>query len=114
MSAAPFPVLSDEGGPMRNHLCRGVFLAGLLFAAALAGCKDGPATEGGGKGGGQVFFCLWNVENFFDDVDDGRKGPGDKEYDPWLANHPEMLKLKLDKLTEALLKMNDGKGPDII
>jgi hypothetical protein len=25
-------------------------------------------------------FCLWNVENLFDDQNDGRKGQGDKEY----------------------------------
>ena len=59
-------------------------------------------------------FCFWNVENLFDDRDDGRTGPGDKEYDDWFADDPEVLKLKLDHLTEALLRLNDGNGPDIL
>ncbi len=59
-------------------------------------------------------FCFWNVENLFDDQDDGRRNFGDKTYVGWLANDRSMLKLKLDKLTEALLKMNGGKGPDMI
>jgi hypothetical protein len=63
---------------------------------------------------GTHLFCFWNVENFFDDQDDGRKGPGDKEFDPWMARNPEALRLKLDKLTGALLRMNGGKGPDML
>jgi len=105
---------------MRNHLGR-TFAAGLasvflLLVVAMTGCQPafpGPDEEGG-KGGHSVFFCFWNAENFFDDENNNRKGPGDKEYDPWYANHPDILKLKLAKLTEALLKMNKGNGPDII
>jgi endonuclease/exonuclease/phosphatase family metal-dependent hydrolase len=59
-------------------------------------------------------FCFWNVENFFDDRDDHRKGFGDKDYDSWFANNPDILKLKLSNLSKALVQMNDGKGPDII
>ncbi len=59
-------------------------------------------------------FCLWNVENFFDDQDDHRTGPGDKDYDGLYAHQPELLRQKLAKLTEALLSMNNGKGPDIL
>lgn len=107
---------------MRNQLCRtlAASLAGFaLLLAALSGCgKPGDflndENEAGGKGGRAIFFCFWNAENFFDDVDNNRKGPGDKEYDPWFAKHPDMLKLKLEKMTEALLKMNHGNGPDII
>jgi endonuclease/exonuclease/phosphatase family metal-dependent hydrolase len=62
----------------------------------------------------EFFFCFWNVENFFDDRDDGRTGPGDREYDKWFAEHPEMLQQKLEHLTKALLALNDGKGPDIL
>jgi endonuclease/exonuclease/phosphatase family metal-dependent hydrolase len=54
------------------------------------------------------------VENFFDDQHDNRTGAGDKEYDRWFADNPDILKLKLSKLTEALLKLNHGKGPDIL
>jgi endonuclease/exonuclease/phosphatase family metal-dependent hydrolase len=54
------------------------------------------------------------VENFFDDQRDSRTGPGDKEYDAWFADNPDILKLKLHKLTDALLGLNQGKGPDIL
>lgn len=63
---------------------------------------------------GDYLFCSWNAENFFDDQNDKRTGPGDREFDPWLANNPNLLNLKLAKLTEALLKMNDGRGPDVL
>ena len=62
----------------------------------------------------EYVFCHWNVENFFDDKNDGRTGPGDKEYDPLFADHPDLLKQKLAKMTEAILKINGGKGPDIL
>jgi endonuclease/exonuclease/phosphatase family metal-dependent hydrolase len=59
-------------------------------------------------------FCHWNVENFFDDRDDHRKQPGDREYDGWFADNPAILKEKLAHLSEALVKLNDGRGPDIL
>lgn len=64
--------------------------------------------------GREYMLCFWNVENFFDDHDDGRTGQGDKEYDQWMARDPEILKLKLSKLADAILSMNGGKGPDIL
>ncbi len=93
-----------------------LFAALLASALGLTGCKDaapepGPANQ---DAAGKYLFCFWNVENFFDDKLDHRKGPGDREYDPWFANDPDILKLKLAKLTEALLKLKDGKGPDIL
>jgi endonuclease/exonuclease/phosphatase family metal-dependent hydrolase len=57
---------------------------------------------------------FWNCENFFDDQDDHRNGQGDKEYDALFAKHPELFKLKLDKLTEGILSLNNGRGPDIM
>jgi endonuclease/exonuclease/phosphatase family metal-dependent hydrolase len=62
---------------------------------------------------GEYLFCLWNVENLFDDFND-RRGPEDEEYDDWFANNPEDLQRKLDRLTEALLRLNNGGGPDIL
>src|SRR5262249_29463870 len=59
-------------------------------------------------------FCFWNVENLFDDKDDGRIQKADREFDRWFAANPAILKLKLTNLSKALLEMNDGKGPDII
>jgi endonuclease/exonuclease/phosphatase family metal-dependent hydrolase len=92
----------------------------LLAAWGLAGCQpaaEPPAgsnnEEGAGKPG-DYLFCHWNVENFFDDKLDKRANKADKEFDHWFATDPEALALKLKKLTEALLKMNNGKGPDIL
>lgn len=86
----------------------------LIFSLLHLGCKPSPAPEAPETSEGEYLFCFWNVENLFDDRADGRTGPGDKEYDAWFANHPELLKLKLDKLTGALLKLNGGRGPDIL
>jgi endonuclease/exonuclease/phosphatase family metal-dependent hydrolase len=68
-------------------------------------------TAGGGQ---DIVFAFWNCENFFDDKDDKRTGPADRDYDPWFAKNPNMLHLKLDKMTEAILSLNSGRGPDIL
>jgi hypothetical protein len=114
----------------------------LLFLAALAavGCPDAGTTPtdprftpgiGGPVSGnrlpepaglpqptdgkpGEYFFCFWNVENLFDDQDDHRTKKGDSSYDPLFGQEPDALKWKLKKLTDVLVKMNDGKGPDIL
>lgn len=79
-----------------------------------AGKTDRPTTANGPAAGpGEYLFCTWNVENLFDDVDDKRNST-DEPYDNWMAGHPEDLQLKLKHLSEALLKMNGGKGPDIL
>ena len=62
----------------------------------------------------EYLFCHWNVENFFDDKNDKRHNKADQEFDEWFANDKQALNLKLAKLTEALLRMNDGHGPDIL
>ena len=66
---------------------------------------NGNAPSAGSDG---YLFCFWNMENFFDDKEDGRKGP-DKEYDEWFANDKKALQEKLDHLSSALMKMNDGR-----
>jgi endonuclease/exonuclease/phosphatase family metal-dependent hydrolase len=96
-----------------------------LASVILPGCHDGTLPESAQtvspgsataapEGSRDYLFCAWNVENLFDDQNDRRTAPGDKEYDGWLSGQPEMLRLKLTKLTEALLQMNHGKGPDIL
>jgi endonuclease/exonuclease/phosphatase family metal-dependent hydrolase len=97
------------------------FLISLLAALGLAGCTQPSgqapapgATPADPGGPAKYLFCFWNVENFFDDKFDDRKGPGDRVYDPWFANYPNILRLKLKRLTDALLDLNDGKGPDIL
>jgi endonuclease/exonuclease/phosphatase family metal-dependent hydrolase len=73
---------------------------------ALPDDLDGSANE--------FFFCFWNVENLFDDIDDGRTKRGDKEYDFYFANNSDMRKQKLENLVQVLTAMNNGKGPDIL
>jgi endonuclease/exonuclease/phosphatase family metal-dependent hydrolase len=83
------------------------------FALALAGCTprtDSAPVPGAGDG---YLLCFWNVENLFDDRDDGRTGP-DREYDRWFARDPVALQLKLDHLSDALIGLNGGRGPDIL
>jgi endonuclease/exonuclease/phosphatase family metal-dependent hydrolase len=62
----------------------------------------------------QYLFCFWNVENLFDDRLDGRDNKVDREFDTWFARDPAALRLKLDHLSEALIQLNGGKGPDIL
>src|SRR5262249_23132286 len=61
----------------------------------------------------EYLFCFWNVENLFDDHHDKRP-KADEPYDTWFSSDKEALEQKLDNLCKALLKMNDGRGPDIL
>jgi endonuclease/exonuclease/phosphatase family metal-dependent hydrolase len=85
----------------------------LITAFFLAGCQPtrNPATEA--TASAEYLFCFWNLENFFDDKLDGWTHP-DKEYDAWFADHPKVLREKLDHLSEVLIEMNGGRGPDIL
>jgi endonuclease/exonuclease/phosphatase family metal-dependent hydrolase len=102
--------------PLHFLGCLLVTLAlGLVGCTQPAGQTPAPGATPAEPGGpAKYLFCFWNVENFFDDKLDHRKGPGDREYDPWFANNPDILRLKLKRLTDALLKLNGGKGPDIL
>ncbi len=84
----------------------------VLLALACGGLPPPPAPPPDVNAGGDYFFCFWNVENLFDDRNDELKG-ADKVYDEMFANE-ETRNLKLDHLSEVILKMNDGKGPDIL
>jgi len=59
---------------------------------------------------GSYLFCTWNAENFFDDENDPENRD---EMENWFARDPEAFRLKVDHLSDALLLMNNGKGPDI-
>lgn len=72
-----------------------------------------PVAADGPPGKRDVFFCFWNVENLFDDKNDNRRSV-DEEFDNAFADNAELRQLKLDHLATALLKMNDGKGPDVL
>ena len=64
-------------------------------------------------GPGEYLFCSWNVENLFDDVHDQRNSI-DAPYDSWFASKPDDLNLKLSHLADAMVRLNGGKGPDIL
>ena len=51
------------------------------------------------------------MENLFDDRDDPKNND---PLDAWFAEKPEALNLKLKLLTDTMLALNDGKGPDIL
>jgi endonuclease/exonuclease/phosphatase family metal-dependent hydrolase len=90
-----------------------VVLVGVIAGFLPAGCRGrpDPAVESAPQ---PYLFCFWNVENLFDDRLDGRENRADKEFDTWFATDAEALRLKLDHLSEALIRLNDGKGPDIL
>jgi endonuclease/exonuclease/phosphatase family metal-dependent hydrolase len=64
-------------------------------------------------GSRRVLLCVWNMENLFDDREDHRHHP-DEEYDDWFARDAAVRELKYQHLTQALLRLNGGSGPDII
>lgn len=61
----------------------------------------------------EVFFCFWNVENLFDDKNDKRNST-DEPYDNPFAENRSLRDMKLDRLTTTILKLNGGKGPDVL
>jgi endonuclease/exonuclease/phosphatase family metal-dependent hydrolase len=63
---------------------------------------------------GDYLFCFWNVENLFDDRDDGNRPVADKKYDDWFGRDAESRQEKYDHLAEAMTKLNNGRGPDIL
>src|SRR5262245_35250591 len=84
-----------------------------LLALVLSGCTprgESAATQESADG---YLFCFWNVENLFDDREDGRTG-ADREYDQWFARDPAAQQLKFNHLSDALIGLNGGKGPDIL
>jgi endonuclease/exonuclease/phosphatase family metal-dependent hydrolase len=91
----------------------GSVLLGLVLGLLASGCGTGAPAPVLATSDGYL-FCFWNVENLFDDHDDHRESKADREYDTWFAREHAALQLKLDHLSEALVKLNGGKGPDIL
>jgi len=60
-----------------------------------------------------VVLCVWNLENLFDDRDDRRRQV-DEEFDSWFVTDPESRRRKYERITECLLRLNGGHGPDIL
>lgn len=84
-----------------------------LLMSVLAGCAPRTESASTQESADGYLFCFWNVENLFDDREDGRTG-ADREYDLWFARDPAALQLKFDHLSDALIGLNGGKGPDIL
>lgn len=61
----------------------------------------------------ELVFGFWNVENLFDDKNDKRNSI-DEQYDNPFADKKDLRELKLERIATAILRMNDGKGPDIL
>ncbi len=101
--------------PLRTRFWPLLSLPLLGLLVCLAACAPNvPSGEATTAPGGDYLFCFWNTENFFDDEVNGWKTEPDKDFDQWFANTPAVLKEKLDHLSGALIKMNGGKGPDIL
>jgi endonuclease/exonuclease/phosphatase family metal-dependent hydrolase len=80
----------------------------------LTGCPRLDLGEEQSAPAGSYLFCFWNVENLFDDHFNHRLNEADKPYDEWFAEDAEARTLKYRHLSEVLLKMNQGRGPDIL
>jgi endonuclease/exonuclease/phosphatase family metal-dependent hydrolase len=100
---------------MLCHIRRVAWLLGpLALLTVLAGCPQPTETDAAPHSGHDYLFCFWNTENFFDDQLDSNHREPDKAFDAWFAENPDVLKEKLDHLTEVLAEMNGGAGPDIL
>jgi endonuclease/exonuclease/phosphatase family metal-dependent hydrolase len=101
-------------GYSRRLLSLLLFTPALCLALAAIGCVT-PSNSATEAGPGEYLFCFWNVENFFDDKlqDPPYKEP-DRGFDAWFAKDKEARELKLKHLTDVLIKLNGGKGPDIL
>jgi endonuclease/exonuclease/phosphatase family metal-dependent hydrolase len=82
-----------------------------IFAMAII-CALALFRTGGGT---ELYVASWNVENLFD-LEDDPKVEYDEDFSP---NSPkkwtkERLQIKLTNLSDAIGKMNGGKGPDVL
>jgi endonuclease/exonuclease/phosphatase family metal-dependent hydrolase len=84
------------------------------FALWLADRVPAASRAPGRAGEHEYLFCFWNVENLFDDQREDHPHVPDREYDAWFVRDPEARKLKYDHLSSAIVKLNHGKGPDIL
>src|SRR5687768_8002702 len=97
----------------------GRFLVLLLFLAVVALAlkqlkeqqRSAPQSDVPADG---YLFCFWNVENLFDDELDPKPLEADRDYDEWFARDAAARRFKLDRLSEALAKLNGGRGPDVL
>ena len=112
--SAAVRVFRSLPNPLKWGLGIAAAVAALIYFTSLLGLfSPKPDTTVVGDGESSFTFCTWNVENLFDDRKDKRNSI-DTEYDTAFAEDAELRGLKYDRIAGALLKMNDGRGPDII
>jgi endonuclease/exonuclease/phosphatase family metal-dependent hydrolase len=100
---------------MTSHLHRSFLVILAILASGFAVGCGARFQPSGAASPEDYLFCFWNVENLFDDQNDGRtSNEADKEYDGWFARDGHALRLKLDHLSSALVDLNEGRGPDIL
>jgi hypothetical protein len=102
--------------PFRTRVALVVAVAVIALVIYLAVRLSGPRPPSAEIPGGSdaIVFCFWNMENLFDDRDDDWSHPADKEFDDWMVADPAAREAKYRKLAGALLRLNVGRGPDII
>lgn len=116
IARAPRPILNLVPRRFKWLALLALLVAGAIVASGtVPSCGSGqPKVVTPSSDGEATFlFCTWNVENLFDDKKDKRNAI-DTEYDTPFAEDAELRDLKFDRIASAFLKMNEGKGPDII
>jgi endonuclease/exonuclease/phosphatase family metal-dependent hydrolase len=90
-------------------------LPAFLIAVGALACTARPPSPPSPSATGPraIVFCFWNVENLFDDRDD-RRNAIDEVYDNPFARNAGLRREKFDRIAGALLRLNDGRGPDVI
>ncbi len=109
-------VFRRQSARVKIVLGLGAVVAGLVYLAATHGplLHNSPVFAPAAATADGYLFCFWNLENLFDDkVDPGRRSV-DKQYDEGFGENAELRQEKLDHLASALLRMNGGRGPDIL
>lgn len=103
--------------PPRTRFVVAAALLLALVAWFVVQSRPGPAvpppTGAEPDGSAGLMFCFWNVENLFDDQDDKRRSV-DEEFDNSFADNATLRNDKLDRIASTLLRMNGGRGPDVI
>jgi endonuclease/exonuclease/phosphatase family metal-dependent hydrolase len=89
-------------------------VAVIILLALIPLIRNQTAPPADNAAPGTYQLCFWNVENLFDDHQDNETNKVDKEFDTWFARDPAALHLKLDRLSEGITALNDGRGPDIL
>src|SRR6516162_7485809 len=89
-------------------------LAFLAFALTMTACGRAGPEDSERREDHDYLFCFWNAENLFDDRKEEHAHAADREFDHWFADDAGARRLKYENLSSALVKLNNGKGPDIL